>query len=229
MKTISEKSIRSLERLENNYKLIYTVIMSVPLITALQDLSLKTDLKTGVWNFKGWINFDLQSIVIFIIFLFFYTRFFLGDLRLLDLKYLEHQHEASYQKRYSSFSRFIDFFSLIIHAIFFFILSSAITNFYGFFETFIMILMINTIWLSFVYLNTSRENRQRVEARSSLNWIMNNLICSLFLVLLFISRNFLPEKIVFWAFVTIAGLNTILDFSLAWRMYFPKIQEDIID
>jgi hypothetical protein len=203
--------------------------MSVPLICALQILAMHTNEVTGIWDFKGWINFDFQTVILFIIFLFFYTRFFLGDLRLLDLKYLEHQHEASYLKRYSSFSRFIDFISLIIHAIFFFFLASAITNFISFFETFIIILMVNSIWLSFVYFTTDTANRDRVEAKSSLNWIMNNLICLIVVVVIFIFRDALPINLAFWLFIFVATANNVLDFLSAWRMYFPKIQEDIIE
>lgn len=228
MKKISEKSIKSLELLENNYRLIYTFIMAAPLIRALEIVFLKGN-EVDVWVLKDMDHIFLVEIILLFIYLAVYIRFLLGDFRYLDLKYLQHQNESEYIQRYSPLSRFIDFGSLIIHAIFFYILATAISNFTQFYMILIMLLTINSAWLLFVYWTTSKENRQRLESKSSFGWAINNIVCSLLLLIFFqYADNFESFSSVI-VFLAIVLANTIVDYALAWKMYFPKIQEEIIE
>lgn len=227
-KRLTQKSIKALERLEQNYQLIYTVIMSAPLILAMQILVVKQDVTSGFIQFKNISNIAPVDTVLFITYLLFYTRFFLGDLRYLDLKYLQSQSQDAYLERYSPFSRFIDFFSLIIHAICFYALAASISSFHYFYYIATAILIINSIWLLVVYAITDRDNRDRLEAKSSINWCANNLITAAVLIFLIPIANY--ES---WSFLLLfAGIffaNTLVDFFSAWRLYFPSIKDEFIE
>lgn len=227
MKKLSDKSIRFLERLESNYKLIFTIVMSAPLILALENLTLRTNNVTGVWEFKGLSEIQPQHIWIFFIFFMIYTRFFLGDMRYLDEKYLERQTEDAYGERYSPLSRFIDFYSLLLHAVFFFILSSAVTNFISFYKIDLVFLFLNSAWLLFAFFTTESHNRHRIEAKSTLRWAINNLLCSFILFAYLFYSNNLENKGSFEVFVIVALLNAFLDYVLTWQMYFPRIQDSV--
>lgn len=226
MRQITEKSKRSLERLESNYKVIYTVVMSAPLIVALQNMIMHTNAETGIWDFRPWQEQNMTTSLLFLIFLVFFIRFFIGDLRYLDLKYLEFDQAASHIKDYSSISRFIDFISLIVHAIFFYILASAITNFTYFYQIILIILFINSIWLCLIYLKTKSENRQRLEISSALKWVINNSICALILVVIYFLD--LSYFLKFSIFLMVATVNTLADFIFSWNMYFPEIKDELV-
>lgn len=226
MRQITEKSKKSLERLESNYKIIYTVIMSAPLIVALQNMIMHTDAKTGIWDIRPWQELSIETNLLFVVFLLFFIRFFLGDLRYLDLKYLEFKRGASHVEDYSPASRFIDFISLVIHSIFFYMLASAITNFVYFYQILIIILCINSAWLYFVYFKTNSVNRNRLEMASSLRWALNNSICALILIIVyFLNLTYLVGLSVF---LFVAAVNTFADFAFSWRMYFPKIKDELM-
>lgn len=229
-KRLTAKTLRTLERLESNYKLIYTIIMSAPLLLAMEILLVTQNQQTGFLQFKNIADFTARDGILFVLYLIFYTRFFLGDLRYLDLKYLEHQNEDSYLERYSSSSRLIDFFSLTIHAIFFYALAASITNLKYFYFITLIILLLNAGWLSIIYFATEQSNRERYENRSSIKWAINNLFCSLALVayLCFYSTNLYSNKTLMF-FSIILGANSILDFILAWKMYFPRLKEEIVE
>lgn len=226
-KEISPKSLKSLERLEANYKLIYTVAMSAPLIVAMQNIFLNTNGRTGIWDFSGASGINITSIAIFVIFLVTYTRFFLGDLRYLDLKYLESQQKDEYLRRYSPATRFIDFISLGIHTVFFFILGAAVTDFFLFITIFAIILTINAVWFIVMYFIFETGDKNRPEVRSNLIWSANNIICVLLILIIVNIQTGIQLQYIL--LIIVALLNSILDFGLTWQMYFPKIEEIIED
>ena len=81
--------------------------MSVPLIVALENVVFFTNPITGIWLLKDFNLIKIQDIFLFAVFLVTYARFYLGDLRYLDLKYLQHQNDLHYLTRMNSFSRFL--------------------------------------------------------------------------------------------------------------------------
>jgi hypothetical protein len=225
---LTSKSVKALERIEKNYQLIYTIIMSAPLILAMQILLIRQNTITGYLRFKNISDFTIYDFVLFVVYLLFYTRFFLGDLRYLDLKYLEGQSSDAYLDRYSPFSRFIDFFSLIIHAIFFYVLAASISNFHYFYFVSTAILIFNSAWLLFIYAFTDRDNYDRLEVKSSVGWCINNLITAAILLILSVYGNFNSKTLLFY-FAAIFIVNTVIDFSSAWKLYFPRIKDEFIE
>ena len=225
---LTSKSVKALERIEKNYQLIYSIIMSAPLILAMEILLVQQSTTTGLLRFKNISNFTVYDIVLFIIYLLLYTRFFLGDLRYLDLKYLEGQSSDAYLDRYSPFSRFIDFFSLIIHAISFYALAAAISNFQYFYYIATAILIFNSAWFLFIYAFTDRDNYDRLEVKSSMGWCINNIVTATLLIILSISGNFNSKRLLLY-FAVIFVLNSAVDFISAWKLYFPSIKDELIE
>lgn len=223
---IKKQSLSNLEKLENNYRLIYVIIMSVPLIVALENVAFNTDSITGVWKLKDFGMFRIQDIVLFFVFLFTYARFFLGDIRYLDIKYLHHQNSHSYLRRLNSLSRFIDFYSLVFHAIFFYLLAGSIANFRQFYIIYAAILILNSVWLVINYVATNKTDKQRNEVRSSLKWATNNAVSFiLFLLLVYVFQYSFDNAWLLLLFFILAFANTIIDYLLTWKLYFPEIHE----
>ena len=225
---LTSKSVRALERIENNYQLIYTIIMSAPLIMAMEILLVQQNPVNGFLQLKNISDFSLKDIFLFVIYLLLYTRFFLGDLRYFDLKYLEGQSSDAYLDRYSPFSRFVDFFSIIIHAISFYILAAAISNFQYFYYIATAILIFNSAWFLFMYAFTDRDNYDRLEVKSSMGWCINNIITATILMILSINGNFSSRKLLLY-FAVIFVLNSAIDFISAWKLYFPSIKDELIE
>lgn len=225
VKKISEKSLKSLERLENNYRMIYIIIMSAPLILAMEILVTQQNAITGVLQFKDFSLVNWTDVVMFFVFLSLYIRFFLGDLRYLDMKYLEKQNADTFMKRYHPFSRMLEFFADILHAVSFYVLAAAITDFHLFYIVIVFLLVLNALWLFITHLTSDRFDSSRTESKSSMIWMINNAATAF--VLLICERYFADanQSFLLISFVVIMVINSIVDFFFSRHLYFPKIEE----
>lgn len=225
VKKISEKSLKSLERLENNYRMIYIIIMSAPLILAMEILVTQQNTTTGIIHFKTLGLFGWTDAVMLFIFLSLYIRFFLGDLRYLDMKYLEKQSSDTFMKRYHPFSRMMEFFADILHAVSFYVLAAAITDFHLFYIVIVFLLILNALWLFITHLTSDRFDAARTESKSRMIWMINNaatafvlLVCDKYLA----DTN---QSLLLILFVAIMIINSVVDFYFSRHLYFPKIEE----
>lgn len=219
-----EKTKTLLENVQASYKLIYTIIMSVPLIIALENLLLSENKSTGVLQIKSFGLIQLSDLLLFIVFILMFARFFLGDLRLIDKKYLELQYEVFQPRRYKPISRFVDFFNLIIHAIFFYMLAASLLNFLMFYIIFTFILFFNAFWLITSFYLTPRMDRQIVEIQNTLKWVVNNISHGLLLISYLLLFNGLTLNYSIYIFFILGVSNSIIDFIFTKETYFPKIE-----
>lgn len=224
-KKISEKSLKSLERLENNYRMIYIIIMSAPLILAMEILVTQQNAITGVLQFKDFSLINWTDAVMLFIFLSLYIRFFLGDLRFLDMKYLEKQSSDTFMKHYHPFSRMMEFFADILHAIFFYILAATITDFHLFYMVIVFLLLLNALWLFVGHLTSDRFDSDRIELRSRMIWMINNAATAFVLLICDRYIGNTDSNLLLILFVAIMVINSLVDFYLSRHLYFPKIEE----
>ena len=221
---MSEKSARIILDSQDSYKLIYIIIMSAPLILALQILLLKENVNTGLLELKDFRDIRIDHMLLFITFLGIFNRFFLGEVRYLDSRYIEALHDHYDPSKYRQLSRVIDFYFLVIHAIFFYMLASAISRFTYFYIIFTFIMFFNSLWLIISFHTVPKEDRKKTEIRNTLKWAINNIITFFMLCLFFILSNSLSWAVSIYVFFVIANTNSILDYALTWDTYFPKIE-----
>ena len=213
-----------LKNVHETYKLIYIIIMSFPLIISLDKFFLLVNSGTGIENLKDFQQIQLSDALLFIVFIMLFFRFFLGDLRFLDSKYIELQYENFNPNRHTPKNRIVDFISLLIHAVFFYLLSTTLFNFPIFYKICIGVLFFNAFWLIICFYLIPKNDRKIKVIKNSMVWAINNIVFGFFLVIFLIFSENLTLKYSIYVFFILAFLNSLVDFILTWDTYFPIME-----
>ena len=199
--------------------------MSATFIMALDNLLLSQNSITGIAQIKDFRQIQLSDFLLFIVFLMLFVRFFLGDLRYLDSRYIELEIEDYNPKRHTPIHRIIDFTSLLIHGVFFYFLSATILNFPLYYKIFTGVLFFNSIWLFITYHTIQEEDRDITEIKNCKTWAINNIIFVCLLVVFLLYSENLSLAYSLYVFFALATLNSIIDFLCTWDTYFLEIDD----
>jgi hypothetical protein len=176
---------------------------------------------TGEEVLRDWSHFYSRDVMLFIVFMVTIIRFYHGDSRYLERKYLEFPLHTFNPKDYSSIIRFTNIFWLAVHAILFYYLAASQRDFPLYFSIFGGLLLFNAVWLVITYILTpNKEN-----LKYPLYWAVNNIIHVGFLIGLYFGTNELEASYSYIIFSTLAISNSFIDYLTAWPYYFPKIVE----
>ncbi|HEY9188984.1 MAG TPA: hypothetical protein VIR55_13905 [Ignavibacteria bacterium] len=108
----------------------------------------------------------------------------------------------------------IDFLFFLIEAILFYIAALSISNPQMFFLTIVLILLLDLLWIAFVYLSQGKFD-------SIKNWGILNLI-SVIVFPAFILTPIFKDGIEKWLFLTfLCIVRTFFDYITTWKFYWP--------
>lgn len=221
-----------LRNTHESLKWVWLIIMALALIAAVENF---TEVISAVPIEKP---FDLLSMLstiatlTFLSFLLVFVRFYFGDSRHLDLSYIETQFRYGIEsevKKYTGAKRALDIASLLLHGILFYFLAANLAAVEKYIYFFTVLLFANSIWL-LVQLGFSSALTQgfgKAEAIFGdmkrygvlIFWPVNNLVFGTLLILVTFSS--IPYRL-YWG-LGLTVLNSIVDFSFAWRFYFPNL------
>lgn len=222
MKTISEASKEVLRNSHSTIKWIWTIVMALAVEKAIETFIYCIDPMTGAEVIRDLQNFYIRDFLLFITFIFTIVRFYHGDCRYIDMTYLESWFKASDpESAPSPRSRFFDFYLLVLHAILFYALAASQRYFFYFFNIYASLLLINSIWLSTIYLRSSNKKNVRYPR----NWAINNVVHLCFLAGLYFLTDGLAAPCAYIVFFSIAVSNSFFDYLTTWSYYFPEIKE----
>jgi hypothetical protein len=191
------------------------------------------------------------SFLFIIVFVPTFVRFFIGDLRYLDLSYRDLTSVAkktgpdSYREEILKFSggkRFFDMLMLLTHGVLFIFLGKSLESISHCAFVYSLLMLINVIWLSFSVTRAKKYtyNENDLTGTESMLiqhkrkdwaprfWIKNNLafIVIIILVALFFKAYHRdPNDLFYWIFVGLVVLNSLIDFRVTWFFYFPDYEE----
>jgi hypothetical protein len=172
--------------------------------------------------------------ILFIVYIFVFTRFLLGILRYLDTKYIQidqYDKECALAPTGSnpvdkhSLHRAFDFFFIILHGILFCILSAVICDSFWFCVTLMILLLINCVWLWLSFTQVAVVHRQNTIVKNTTTWVYNNIFCSYLLLVIvgLFCFNKIPNDIFTLGVIVIGLSNSIYDICLTFDTYFPRI------
>lgn len=232
-----------LDNIHESLKWTWQLIMGFALITAVD----------GYFNYLHGSSSIIDGTLIhyfFGLFIFTFIRFLFGNNRYLDERYVEFffqieklddekklRYLRERTQKLSGLRRLYDILMLLSTGILFVMLGKTLNGQIELFISFYVKLMILNIILLFISIvwNFSIEVNASDPAYSDrLNfflgiwqyekypaiWIINNMICLFIFLFLDYVHFFLKKELLF---ITIFYINSLIDISLTWKFYFPKI------
>ncbi len=246
----------------DSLKYSFQILMMYSMVTAAQTCyptlaeSLSTipsvffDINPDQLNNQPKINLT-PTFLFIIVFVPSFTRFLIGDLRYLDLSYIDLTSVAKNSgielyreeiRKLSGGKRFFDVLMLLTHGVLFIFLGKSLDNISRCASIYSLLILINIFWLAFSVTRAKKfkYNENNLTGIESILiqykrkdwaprfWIMNNLafIVLLILVALFFKAfHHDPNNLFYWIIVGLVGLNSLLDFRFTWFFYFPDYEE----
>jgi hypothetical protein len=209
-----------LGNIHDTYKFLFIILMTAALANAL---SISFSHESITSNF--WFNFALC-----IVYILFFCRFFLGDMRLLDAKYIEREHDThnkdkGYECKHTPRDRALDFLTLFFHGIIFYVLSVFILDFLNFYLIISTLLLVNAIWLLLSHVSSNPHDVNDPVIKNSVFWAKNNLIFFFGFVILFYYSVEVTWQYTEIIFIVLTVANSLLDLWFTRATYFPQINK----
>lgn len=219
----------------NNYKMslkwLWQVFMGLALFKTAQE-QLNDILENNELLSSGCFYdvFKDYNVIIWISFILFFVRIFLGNSRYIDLTYDEHFNTRSGREEVRKFvvgKRAEMLFALIIHGYLFYVVAySSTLGVDKYVQSFFSYIFIDAIWLSREY----KDNRDSIRNKGVdiinmrrydplKKWAINNILCVLAAFFVCVSSFTVAKDLL----VGITILNSVLDFRFTWRYYFPVL------
>jgi hypothetical protein len=213
----SEKAVSSTI---SSLKEIVTIITGLTITNAITRL-LVTNQDEGIVSLS---QLTTEAVLFFILLTANVIRFYHGNMRHLDTAYLSDFRAGSVQvsrdlKVGSRRIMGLDFFVILVQSIIFSVMSFLLGDPTTFVIVFTSLLVFDVIWVLSIYQFAS-SHEAFVHQR---NWALNNVVAVIALfVILLLKVGGQTEFFVLVASFTIA-INTIVDFVISWRFYFPTL------
>jgi hypothetical protein len=191
------------ERSVSNLQTLYTVVVGLALVKALQTIFFK-DANLESMRISWAYLPALISLVVTMI------PFYHGACRYLDETYI------CKRKQESKLGGLIDFIFFFCEGSIFYILALSLEDPLAFFRWWLILLLMDIIWLVFVFFNANNVFKKIK------SWFWLNLASGL-VVFAAIASKFFKEDINEWIILTAFLLvRSVLDYSLAWLFYWPS-------
>jgi len=163
------------------------------------------------------VNIDslpLQSILLYFVIIINIVRFYHGNTKHIDIEIVSEQET----RKIGGIKLAADFFSILLQSIIFSIMSFYLNNNETFVAIFTVLLGIDIFW----YITTNNfADKKHYDHQK--RWTINNLIAFVVLLLIFLIKLDTSSSLFFvLAYITIL-LNTIIDYIISWKYYFPSI------
>lgn len=224
----SEKALNQFHR---SLKWLYQMLMALALYTGAGTYlgSIRERIVEEPQNLVA-VLLSVETLV-FLSFSMALVRFLIGDNRYLDILYLDAYPAALRDSahRFRGRRRFADVWLLLCHGFLFYFLGEFLDNPTLFLHFYALLMLFNVTWLcSHLLMHwLSREGlllRERlgevVPQRTLIIWATNNFLTAIAIVTL-LHYSQLPQ--VELAGILVVLLNSVVDFRLAWRFYFPDL------
>lgn len=199
---------------------IITIIMAIAFTT-----SIVMFLTNGTNTPKEFSKFGLTSIFAFVCVITAIIRFFHGNISYISRTYDLPDYEARARKY--NFKLSVDFFFIFTQGILFCALALYQANVFGFYLLFASLFFVDSIWF-FVIINFSKiaykdfeAERSQEHMRALTNWMVSNFITGLIIAVIILPTP--KDHLIGYVplFFALIMLNTILDYGLNRKLYFP--------
>jgi hypothetical protein len=228
-----EKLTRAiLKNLHESLKWLWLIIMGLSLVHAIEVYAELLDLRDAENPLDVAMMFITEHTLVFISFILIFIRFSFGNNRFIDLSYDEKQYRQGLKVelyKYSGRKRTFDIMLLLSQGIFFYFMSFHIGNsaYYSYF--FVIFMVVNVLWLIFQLKSKINAKDPKPDllignmsgSQVLENWCINNFLFVVIMVCIIASG--LPYKVLICIGLTI--LNSVVDFCLTWRYYFPSLRD----
>jgi hypothetical protein len=222
-----------LRNLHDSLKWLWLVIMAFSLVNAIE-------VYTKQYNLQDLKNpFDLvknmfftEHTVVLISFIFIFIRFYFGNSRFLNVSYEETLYRRGLEielDKYSGLKRTTDIMLLLSQGILVCIMSFYIGNsdYYSYF--FVIFMVINVFWfLLQVFFNINARHQEpdpligNMKGQQVLvRWCANNFLFIILIICVISSECPIRTQI----YIGLTILNSVIDFRLTWKYYFPPLLE----
>ncbi|MBI2953722.1 MAG: hypothetical protein HYY30_05370 [Chloroflexi bacterium] len=234
MLRLDERSRETLRNCHVTLKWMWIVLMGFALKESIETFLYRID-STGHRFLRNLNDYDWVSVGVFLVFLVTLLRFFHGDSRYLDRKYLEMQLDDFNPNGFRSGKRFADMNMLLIHGIIFYALGVSQRDPVRFFAIYAGLLLFNSVWLVIAWRMSNERRGERGEVRGAkesedrfpLYWAKNNLVhFGAFVLLFFVASSSYDEWPFRLAVLALGASNCFFDYFLTWRYYFPKLKAE---
>jgi hypothetical protein len=203
-----EQRAQSLNSAVTSLKQIATIVTGVTATNGIIVL-----LTAGQYTaIRSLSNVPRDSMFLFLILITNIIRFYHGNIRLLDDFYGSDTNLPRDGRNLG-----VDFFVVFIQCIAFAAMSFYLDHADEFFAIYIGLLVIDIIWFT---LSRSRAE-DNAEFKRQRNWTLNNVGAVVAMLLCTIALGPAGPDVYFVARVVIVCLNTVIDYIISWKFYFP--------
>lgn len=184
-------------------KSLFTVVIGLAIAQAVNTIVIK-DTNTGL------INIDYKQLPMFIGLFITIIPFYQGASRYLDQK---HSEEIGKAKRLDGL---IDFMFFIIEAVLFYAVAMSMAQPKLFFNFIIVLLIVDVLWLGFVYNNDQRNFKELSF------WFILNVV-SIVVLFVFNYGNVMVNNIYKWSLMSfLLVIRSVIDYYVTWGFYYPE-------
>jgi hypothetical protein len=160
-------------------------------------------------------NLPFQSVLLYFLIIINIVRFYHGNSKHIDIEVVS-KHEV---RKIGGLKLAADFFSILLQSVIFSIMSFYLNNPGTFFIIFTVLLWVDILW--YITTNNFADKTQYDHQKK---WTINNLVVAILLVIFLFILDIDTDSLLFFILAYSAILlNTVIDYIISWKYYFPTI------